>query len=122
MEYWTQIATSPSLVLGPVLLAAIVSGLVSLWVGRSNRVAASADIDRKIKAERQLTDIKINYERDKALTDRAWTDYGLHRDIYLDLAVQIGCLCQVGRPTSAEGVAENQDARKVFLKRRAECA
>lgn len=92
MEYWTQLATYPSLVVGPVLAAAIVSGFVSLWVGRGNRLAASDDVDRKIEAERQVTDAKLNHEREKSLTDRAWTDYGIRRDIYLDLAAQIGCL------------------------------
>lgn len=96
MEYWQQITTYPSLLIGPAVLAAVIAGVVSLITSANNRAATSADVDRKIEAERQATDAKLNHERDRAMSDRAWVDYGLRRDIYLDLAANVDDLIQPG--------------------------
>jgi len=115
MEYWTQIANSPSLLIGPVVVGALVSGVIGVWVAWRGRVATSGDVDRKIDAERLLTDTKICHEREEALTDRAWADYGLRRDIYLDLAEQIGCLFESSAPRDPEAVVLAAAARKAFI-------
>jgi hypothetical protein len=98
MEYWTQITTYPSLLFGPVVLAAVVSGIVGLISNAKNLAATRADVDRKIEAERQATDTKLAHERDRAISDRAWIDYGLRRDVYLNLAENIDDLIQPGNP------------------------
>ncbi|MCI1948090.1 MAG: hypothetical protein LKJ19_07850 [Acetobacter fabarum] len=115
MTYWTQIVSYPSLLFGPAILAAIVSGLISLWVGRSSRRATSNDVDRKIAAERELTDAKLGHERERAISDRAWTDYTLRRDIYLGLTEKIDYLFASRQVTLAEE-ANNRDAsRREFM-------
>jgi hypothetical protein len=96
MEYWQQIATYPSLLIGPAVLAALIAAVVSLITGAMNRNATSADVDRKIEAERQATDTKLSHERDRAVSDRAWVDYALRRDVYLDLATNVDDLIQPG--------------------------
>ena len=120
MAYWTQILTYPSLLIGPVLLAAVISGVVAILVGRSTRKATSGDVDRKIASERALTDAKFAHERDSALTDRAWADYGLRRDVYLELAARIGCLFLSVQATQAstnhaEKAEFHKTTRKVRL-------
>lgn len=96
MEYWQQITTYPSLLIGPAVLAALIAAVVSLITSAMNRNATSADVDRKIEAERQATDLKLAHERDRTVSDRAWIDYGLRRDIYLDLATNVDDLIQPG--------------------------
>jgi hypothetical protein len=114
MEYWTQITTYPSLLLGPIVVGALVSGVLSAWIARKNRAATSADVDRKIEAERQLTHAQLTHEWDKALTDRAWADYGLRRDIYLDLAKQISCLFDSRAPATLAEIAAAESAKRTF--------
>jgi len=100
MSFWDQIASYPALTIGPALTAAVVSGVISISVARGNRKATSADVDRKIDAERDstdrkiasersLTDTKLDYERERLLSDRAWNDYGLRRDMYFQLVERI---------------------------------
>jgi hypothetical protein len=96
MEYWQQITAYPSLLIGPTVLAAIVAAMISLVTSARNRTATSADVDRKIEAERQSADRRLIHERDHVISDRAWIDYGLRRDIYLDLAANIDALIQPG--------------------------
>ena len=96
MEYWTQVTTYPSLLFGPVFLAAVVSGIVG-WISNArNRAATSADVERKIEAERRAIDLRLAHERDRAISDRAWIDYALRRDVYLNLAENIDDLIQSG--------------------------
>jgi hypothetical protein len=114
MDLLALIKTQPSLVFGPMVLAAVISGIISMWVGRATRKATSGDVDRKIKAEHETTQYKIDAERGVTaqkidsegallraklthetsgkLVERAWADYSLRRDIYLDLAKQINYL------------------------------
>lgn len=105
MEYWEQITSYPSLLLGPVVLAAIVSAMVSIVSSAQNRAATSADVNRRIDAERQATDSKLAHERDRAISDRAWIDYGLRRDVYLNLAENIDDLIVPG----------NEDRHRAFM-------
>lgn len=96
MEYWHQITTYPSLLLGPAVLAALIAAVVSVITSAINRAATTADVDRKIKAESEATNLKLTHERDRAVSDRAWADYGLRRDIYLDLAANVDDLINPG--------------------------
>jgi hypothetical protein len=91
------------------------------------------DVDRKIEAERRLSDEKLASERrlndeklksesslaqekllhevSMKMTDRAWADYSLRRDIYLDLAKQIDYLFATDTAPEAE-----KQRREEFLK------
>jgi len=100
MEYLKQIAEFPSLVIGPAVVASLFSGLFLLWIAYLNRRATTADVERKIEFERELNDAKFGHENDKALTDRAWADYGIRRDVYLELAEHVGSL--YGKTTTRE--------------------
>lgn len=115
MEYLRQIGTYPSLLLGPAFAAAVVSGVVAILVGWLNRKATSDDVNRRIDSERAITDKKLAHEREQALTDRAWLDYGLRRDIYLDFAAQIGCLFEgEPSPTTTEAAAARM-VKRTFI-------
>lgn len=116
-----------------------------MWVGRANRKAASADVDRKIVAEHAAIQTKIDAERAAThekissergiterkiesetellqskfshevggkLVERAWADYSLRRDIYLDLAKQIDYLFD-HEPSDDK---MKDDRRKEFLR------
>ncbi|GBQ45146.1 hypothetical protein [Komagataeibacter europaeus] len=112
MEYLKQIAEFPSLVIGPAVVASLFSGLFLLWIAYLNRRATTADVERKIEFERELNDAKFGHENDKALTDRAWADYGIRRDVYLELAEHVGSL--YGKTTTREEKARfHIAARKV---------
>lgn len=118
MSFWDQIASYPALTIGPALTAAVVSGVVSVWVARGNRKATSADVDRKINAERNVTDSKIAHEKEKALTDRAWIDYEIRRDIYLQLVERVDYMFagnQSEEKESSESKKATDPARRAFL-------
>lgn len=95
--------------LGPILSAAMVAGIVSLIVARINkaailksseqRVAADIEIaERKIWADFDVAVQKVKADQDKAMTDKAWADYELRRDAYIEMAKQIDCLFVGGDP------------------------
>lgn len=135
MSFWDQITTYPALTIGPVLVAAVVSGLISILIASGNRKATSADVDRKIRAEseatdrkivaesdatsskidaeRALTDIKFAHEKEKVLSERAWADYGLRRDVYLQLADRIDYMFAGNQPP-APAPSTGDSSRKAF--------
>lgn len=75
----------------PVLIAAAVSGGVSLVVGILT-VGVNAVVTTWVSSR------KITADREQAMSDKAWADYELRRDIYLDAAKQIDCLFESGKP------------------------
>lgn len=112
------------LFLGPMLTAAIVAGIVSLIVAKMNktatleasrqRVAADIDIaERKIWSDFDVAVQKLNADRDKAMSDKAWVDYELRRDAYVEMAKQIDCLFEGGDPAGRPEL--HRTARRVRL-------
>lgn len=74
------------------LVSAALAAIVSLVLNYLSRKATQQDVVVRIDAEREITNTKIAHEKDGAFGQRAWTDYGLRRDIYLELATTIGVL------------------------------
>lgn len=112
MEYLRQIAEYPSLIIGPAVVASLFSGLFLLWIADLNRKATTSDVKRKIESERELNIAKFGHDNYQALTDRAWADYGIRRDVYLELAEHVGSL--YGETTIKEEKARfHVAARKV---------
>jgi hypothetical protein len=92
---------------GPLVTAAIVAAVVSYIVARINRSALLKTNAEKIAADREASDRRISAdidmavqrlsaEREKDLSQRAWVDYELRRDAYIDMAQQIDCLFSTG--------------------------
>jgi hypothetical protein len=71
----------------PAVAAAIVASLVALTVGVLTVLATWLVAERKLRADRAL-----------ALSEKAWADYELRRDVYMDIARQISCLFADGDP------------------------
>lgn len=80
----------------PILSAAI-AAVVSIALNIMSRRSTSKDVEDRINAEREITNTKLQHERDGAISQRAWADYGLRRDIYLELAARIGVLFESNR-------------------------
>jgi hypothetical protein len=86
----------------PQVTAAIVAGVVATVIGGLTFLASIWVAERKIRADRAL-----------ALSEKAWTDYELRRDVYLDVARQIDCLFEKGEPAGRPEF--HRTARKVRL-------
>lgn len=112
------------LLVGPILVAALVSGIVALVVTRLNNAVQLKTHTEKLDADRQTSERKIEAdvdmaiqklkaERDRAMSDKAWLDYELRRDAYIALARQIDCIFAGG---DASGKPElHKIARQIRL-------
>ena len=76
----------------PQILSAVVAAAVALVVGLLT-VAINASVTA-LTASR-----KVRADREHALSEKAWADYALRRDVYLDVAGQISCLFENGDAT-----------------------
>lgn len=117
-------ALTLAMVIGPLVTAAVVGGLVSLVVALINRAAllssnrAKLDADRealqqRIDADLQIAVDKLSAERERLVSDKAWADYELRRDAYTQMAERIDCIFAGGDP---KGVPElHRIARRLRL-------
>lgn len=80
------------------LLPAVIGGLAGFLVARSNQKAEGLRLDRRIETDVKLAVEKLSADRQKAMSDKAWADYELRRDAYIDLARLIDCLFEGGDP------------------------
>lgn len=116
--------------IAPAVTAAAVSGIIGLVIAfvarsatlRSVRERAQADafaLERRISTDIELALQKFASEREKAISDKAWADYELRRDLYTALAYQIDCLFEGGDPTQAANIERRLEllrtARKLRL-------
>lgn len=103
-----------ALILGSTAVPAIVAGAVSLIVAARAQKGAGAVIDRKIAAERELTNRKFEHELSEARVERAWADYGHRRDVYLEVTERIDCLFDSNAISTPSEAAELRAARREF--------
>ena len=90
----------------PQITAAFVAGAVALVVGVIT-VAINSIVTTWVASH------KVRADREQALSEKAWADYELRRDTYIEVARQIDALFEGG---SKEGREElNRVARRVRL-------
>jgi hypothetical protein len=73
----------------PQIVAALVAGVVALAVGVLT-VVINASVTAWVAGRR------VRADREQALSEKAWADYELRRDVYLDAARQIDALFEGG--------------------------
>ncbi|RDJ22007.1 hypothetical protein DWF00_27185 [Bosea caraganae] len=90
----------------PQVTAALVAGVVALVIGFLT-VVINSMVTARVASQ------KVRADRDQALSEKAWADYELRRDVYLGLAGQVDALFEGG--TTAARVELNRMARRVRL-------
>lgn len=107
-----------------LVIAALVAGVVSYLVSVLNRSTALDVRDKQTDADRALLSRKVDADLELALrrvdadvsatmSERAWADYEMRRDVYLRLSSHISCLFENGDPAERPGF--HQLARNVRL-------
>lgn len=90
----------------PQIVSALVAAAVAFAIGLLTVVVNGA-VQTWIASRRNRTDQQL------ALSQKAWADYELRRDIYLDVAAQIDCLFEGGNPAGRPKL--HRTLRKVRL-------